>query len=179
MIIFYATKACQDEKWYWKMQEYHLRLAFYLSKAETVLRIQTKEMENLTSCYYVAPKSNIFVQYIPLVRFLVFLRAFTRWTPLPTSKRKLCDAIFQFLLYFLGLTPIMLWFVLGLISKMIRRREENEIKRRFSIDGRKFGFSLFSALKRLCIFLASHGLYHIGYIIWPISYRLYHMGHVI
>ena len=72
MIIFYATKACQDEKWYWKMQEYHLRLAFYLSKAETVLRIQTKEMENLTSCYYVAPKSNIFVQYIPLVRFLVF-----------------------------------------------------------------------------------------------------------
>ena len=170
MIIFYATKACQDEKWYWKMQEYHLGLAFYLSKAETVLRIQTKEMENLTSCYYVAPKSNIFVQYIPLVRFLVFLHDFTCWTPLQRSQRKFCDANFQFLLYFLGLTPIMLWFVLGLISKMIRRREENEIKRRFSIDGRKFGFSLFSALKRLCI---------LSCIIWPLSYRLYHMGHII
>ena len=48
------------------MQKYHLRLAFHLSKAETVLRIQSKEM-NLTSCYFVAPKTNIFFQYIPLV----------------------------------------------------------------------------------------------------------------
>ena len=109
------------------------------------------------------------VEYIcsvyPLGEIFSILRAFTHWTSLQRSQMKPFDDIFQFLLYFLGLTPILLWFVLGLISKMIRRREENEIKRRFSIDGRKFGFSLFSALKRLCI------LY---YIIWPLSYCLWY-----
>ena len=49
---------------------------------------------------------------------------------------------------------------------MILRREQNEIKRRFSIDGRKFGFSLFSTLKR---FFPSYKMWlWIFHIIWTI-----------
>ena len=78
--------------------------------------------------------------------------------------------IFQFLMYFLGLSPFLLWFVLGLISNMILRREENEIKRRFSIDGRKFGFSLFSALKRSFFFVPQE-ISVVSYCSYPIPYH--------
>ena len=66
--IFMPHKLVKTRTDFVTMQKYHLRLAFHLSKAETVLRIQSKEM-NLTSCYFVAPKTNIFFQYIPLVSY--------------------------------------------------------------------------------------------------------------
>ena len=69
-LFFMPPKLVRTRNGFGKMQEYHLRLPFLLSNAETGLSIQIKEMQNLTSCYYVAPKSNIFVQYIPLVRQL-------------------------------------------------------------------------------------------------------------
>jgi len=154
-----------------KMQEYHLRLSFLLSKAE--LWIQTlntdkrdakpdKLLLRCSKIKYICSIYSIGKKTIFISNKITTLKS-SAWTVEPQIPEVfLIAAIFQFLLYFLGLTPILLWFVLGLISKMIRRREENEIKRRFSIDGRQFGFSLFSALKRLCI---------LSHVIWAIWYQ--------
>ena len=170
-LFFMPPKLARTRNGFEKMQEYHLRLSFLLSKAE--LWIQTlntdkrdakpdKLLLRCSKIKYICSIYSIGKKTIFISNKITTLKS-SAWTVEPQIPEVfLIAAIFQFLLYFLGLTPILLWFVLGLISKMIRRREENEIKRRFSIDGRKFGFSLFSALKRLCI---------LSHVIWAIWYQ--------